>query len=328
MAIRGSLREASLSDVIQLLFLGRRSGCLSVAHRHPHGSIYFEEGWIIYATIVNRRDRLGDMLLASGAVSREQLDQALALQSTAPTRRIGDLFLDMGLISPAELRRHVRVQIEEAVYSLFAWTSGTFVFDPDVRPDGSDQLDRINPESLLLEAARRVDEWSLIEARIPSFDLIFAVLPGQIEGHQAAFTEAQRRLLPLLDGRRDVREAIDRSGPRPALLLDLALALEHLGNLDQAETILAEAASRAGDDPGIQTGWGVLALERGEPLVAKQRLHRARHLYRDDPPPALWYWAAARSAAEAENLDSAVEVARDGLERYPADPVLRNTLAG
>ncbi|HLB54654.1 MAG TPA: DUF4388 domain-containing protein [Gemmatimonadales bacterium] len=430
MAIRGSLREASLSDVIQLLFLGRRSGCLSVADRQRHGSIYFEEGWIIYATIVNRRDRLGDMLLASGAVSREQLDQALALQSTAPTRRIGDLFLDMGLISPAELRRHVRVQIEEAVYSLFAWTSGTFVFDPDVRPDGSDQLDRINPESLLLEAARRVDEWSLIEARIPSFDLIFAVLPGQLEGHQSAFTEAQRRLLPLLDGRRDVRElidasglsefeaaqalfgllsaglahkvgtsstaassrlldnrieehrnlgvafyrsgmleearrefrrvaelrpsegaapfhlgliaarqgawedaadlfrqAIDRSGPRPALLLDLALALEHLGRLDQAEAIMAEAASRAGDDSAIQTGWGVLALERGEPLVAKQRLHRARDLYRDDPPPALWYWAAARSAAEAENLDSAVEVARDGLERYPADPVLRNTLA-
>ncbi|HLG04588.1 MAG TPA: DUF4388 domain-containing protein, partial [Gemmatimonadales bacterium] len=374
MAIRGSLKEAGLADVIQLLFLGRRTGCLSVADRQRHGSIYFEEGWIIYASIVNRRDRLGDMLLASGAITREQLDQALALQGTAPSRRIGDLFLDMGLIAPGELRRHVRIQIEEAVYSLFAWATGTFVFEPDQKPEITDQLDRINPESLLLEAARRVDEWSLIEARIPGFDLIFAVLPGQVEGHQAAFTEAQRRLLPLLDGRRDVRElidasglsefeaaqalfgllsaglahkagtsssasstrlvenrieehrnlgiaffrsgmleearrefrrvaelrpsegtapfhlgliaarqgaweeaadffrqAIDRSGPRPALLLDLALALEHLGNLDQAETILAEAASRAGDDAGIQTGWGVLALERGEPLVAAQR---------------------------------------------------------
>jgi tetratricopeptide (TPR) repeat protein len=430
MAIRGSLKEASLADVIQLLFLGRRSGCLSVADRQRHGSIYFEDGWISYATIVNRRDRLGDMLLSSGIITRAQLDQALALQGTAPSRRIGDLLLDMGLVSPAELRRHVRTQIEEAVYFLFAWTSGTFVFEPDVRPEVTEQLHRINPESVLLEAARRVDEWSLIEARIPSFDLIFSVLPEQLESHQSAFTEAQRRLLPLVDGKRDVRElidasglsefeaaqalfglvsaglahkvgtsnsgatgrviearieehrnlgvafyrsgmleearrefrrvaelrpsegtapfhlgliavrqgswqeaadcfrqAIDRSGPRPALLLDLALALENLGQLDQAEAILAEAASRGGEDPRIQTGWGVLALERGEPLVARQRLQRARELYGDDSPPAIWYWAAARSTAEAEDPETATALAREGVERYPADAVLRNTLS-
>src|SRR4026208_603533 len=96
MAIRGSLKEASLPDVIHLLFRGRRSGCLSLADLQRHGSIYFEEGWIIYAAIVNRRDRLGDMLLASGAVTRAQLDQALALQGSAPGRRIGGLRGDAG----------------------------------------------------------------------------------------------------------------------------------------------------------------------------------------------------------------------------------------
>ena len=60
MAIKGSLKEASLPDVIQLLFLGRRTGCLALADRHNFGTIYFEEGHIIYAAIVNRRDRLGD----------------------------------------------------------------------------------------------------------------------------------------------------------------------------------------------------------------------------------------------------------------------------
>jgi tetratricopeptide (TPR) repeat protein len=430
MAIRGSLTEASLPDVIQLLFLGRRSGCLSVADRQRHGSIYFEEGWIIYAAIVNRRDRLGDMLLASGAVTHAQLDQALALQGSAPGRRIGELLVNLGILTPAELRRFVRLQIEEAVYALFNWTTGSFSFEAGLQPPGEEQLDRINPESLLLEGARRVDEWSLIEVKIPSFDLVFAVLPGQLESHQSAFTEAQRRLLPLLDGKRDVRQlidssglsefeaaqalygmvtaglahkvgatstgapsralearidehrnlgvafyrtgmleearrefrrvaelrpsegsapfflgliaareedwneaadlfrqAIDRSGPRPALLLNLAVALEHRGRLDQAETVLAEAASRAGEDAGIQTGWGVLALERAEPAVAQQRLRRARELYRDDPPPPLWYWAAARASSETDDLDAALDIAREGVERHPEHPVLRNTLA-
>ena len=44
MAIKGSLKEASLPDVIQLLFLGRRTGCLALADRHNFGTIYFDEG--------------------------------------------------------------------------------------------------------------------------------------------------------------------------------------------------------------------------------------------------------------------------------------------
>src|SRR5207244_8269843 len=118
MTIRGSLKEASLPDVIQLLFLGRRTGCLSIADRQRHGSIFFEEGWVCYDSIVNRRDRLGDMLLSSGVVTREQLEQALALQRTSPGRRIGELLTSLGLLSPDALRRFVRLQVEEAVYSL------------------------------------------------------------------------------------------------------------------------------------------------------------------------------------------------------------------
>ena len=50
----------------------------------------------------------------------------------------------------------------------------------------------INPESLLLEGARRVDEWSQIEKKIPSFDLIFAVDPGHAPGEDVGLSAAQR----------------------------------------------------------------------------------------------------------------------------------------
>ena len=57
MAIKGSLKEASLPDVIQLLYLGRRTGCLALADRHNFGTIYLDEGQIVYASIVNWRDK-------------------------------------------------------------------------------------------------------------------------------------------------------------------------------------------------------------------------------------------------------------------------------
>ena len=77
MAIKGSLKEASLPDVLQLLAMGKKTGCLSVTHRNNFGYIYFEKGRIAYASIVNRRDRLGDLLIKTGLVTREQLEQAV-----------------------------------------------------------------------------------------------------------------------------------------------------------------------------------------------------------------------------------------------------------
>ena len=62
MAIKGSLREASLPDVVQLLYLGRRTGCLSVASDRNFASIWFDEGWIIFAGLLTRTDRIGDQV--------------------------------------------------------------------------------------------------------------------------------------------------------------------------------------------------------------------------------------------------------------------------
>ena len=78
MAIKGSLKEASLPDVLQLLAMGKKSGCLSVTHRQSFGYIYFDKGRICYASIVNRRDRLGDILVKNGLITQEQLEEAVA----------------------------------------------------------------------------------------------------------------------------------------------------------------------------------------------------------------------------------------------------------
>lgn len=428
MAIRGSLKEASLPDVIQLLFLGRRTGCLALTDRQRFGSIFFEDGWITYATIVNRRDRIGDILLRAGLITREQLDEALTLQQGSRGRRLGEILVEMGALPADELRRRLRGQLEEAVFALFAWSSGTFTFEAGVRPEWEADLGRMNPENLLLEGARRVDEWSLIEKKIPSFDLIFAVDRQAAEDGTLAYSEAQRLLLPLLDGVRDTREvidasglsdfeaaqalfglvtagiaqrvgassraapsrlleaqieehrnlgiaflrtdmleeaarefrrvmelrpsegsasfylgiiaarenrwgdavdhfrmALDRSGPRGTVLHNLAVALEEVGRLDQAEAMSGEATSRLPEDPWVLLGWGLIALRRDDAQAAWSRLERARDLFRE--PPTIWFWAAALALTAQQQLDRALAVAREGVRLHPHDVVLRNNCA-
>jgi tetratricopeptide (TPR) repeat protein len=212
MAIKGSLREASLPDVLQLLALGQKTGCLAVTDRSSFGYIYFERGSISYASILNRRDRLGDLLVKNALLDPEVLASAIEAQDSRSGKRLGEILIERGAISREQLEHYIRVQIEEAVYFLFTWTQGSFYFEVDQRPEEGAMLVSINPESLLLEGARRVDEWSLIEKKIPSFDVIFALDPGveQVPGDE--LSQEQRKLLPLIDGKRSVREVVDESG--------------------------------------------------------------------------------------------------------------------
>jgi tetratricopeptide (TPR) repeat protein len=57
-----------------------------------------------------------------------------------------------------------------------------------------------------------VDEWGLIEKKIPSFDLIFVIDHARLSASEAQLTNVQEQLVPLIDGKRDVTSLIDLSG--------------------------------------------------------------------------------------------------------------------
>ncbi len=153
MAIKGSLREAGLADVCQLLSMGQKTGCLSVTDRARFGQIFFDRGRITFATIVNRRDRLGDLLVRSGALSHAHLTEAVDAQAGEPDRRLGEILLDRGSIDADTLTAAIERQIEEAIYYLFTWKQGSFYFEAGKTPEAGEILIRVNPETLLLEGA-------------------------------------------------------------------------------------------------------------------------------------------------------------------------------
>src|SRR5881409_3159415 len=113
MAIKGSLKEASLPDVLQLLALGQKTGCLSIADRSNFGYIYFDKGRIAYASIVNRRDRLGDILVKHEKITQEQLDAAIHRQSRERDKKLGEILVTQNVLTQQELERYMRMQSEE-----------------------------------------------------------------------------------------------------------------------------------------------------------------------------------------------------------------------
>ena len=213
MAIEGALQDVALADICQLLAMGRKTGCLSLTDRSNFGYVYFEDGRVIYSSVLNRPDRLGELLVRNNVIARSDLSAAMEAQAHDRGARLGELLVREGALTEEQLRRYISLQIEEAVYHLFTWSQGSFHFDPGQSPDEGVILVDISAESLLMEGARRVDEWGLIEKKIPSLDLVFEMQKNPEEADQdVELTPEQKRLIPLIDGLRTVEELAHESG--------------------------------------------------------------------------------------------------------------------
>ncbi len=214
MAIEGSLQDVNLADICQLLGMGRKTGCLSITDRSNFGYIYFKNGRIIHASVLNRPDRLGELLVRNHVITRKDLSTAMERQAHERGKRLGEILVEQGSIEEEVLQKYIQMQIEEAVYHLFTWNQGSFHFDPDQMPDedGIFLVD-IPAEALLMEGARRVDEWSLIEKKIPSFDIVFQLDKNPDEAEEEVeLTKEQRKILPFIDGVRTVDEIMNEAG--------------------------------------------------------------------------------------------------------------------
>ena len=214
MAIEGALQDVNLADICQLLGMGMKTGCLSLTDRSNFGYIYFEKGRVIYASVLNRKDRLGELLVRNHAITRKQLNDGMEQQGQSRGKRLGAILVEQGTISEKDLQRYIQMQIEEAVYHLFTWDQGSFHFDTDQKPDEEGiYLVNIPAEALLMEGARRVDEWSLIEKKIPSFDVVFQLDKKPDEsGANVELTKEQRKVLPFIDGERTVSDIMNEAG--------------------------------------------------------------------------------------------------------------------
>jgi len=212
MAIEGKLQDVGLADICQLLAMGRKSGRLSVTDRSNFGHVYFEDGVVVHATVLNRRERLGELLVRNDAVSEEAMTEARARDDDTGTHYTR-LLVDRGDLSPSDLERFARIEVEEAVYELFAWEKGSFHFRTGESPDEALPTKVAIPaENLLLEGARRVDEWTQIREKIPSLSMIFQVARDPRNDPEVELSPQQERVLGLLDGQRTVHRIVRDSG--------------------------------------------------------------------------------------------------------------------
>ncbi|MEM9554943.1 MAG: DUF4388 domain-containing protein [Acidobacteriota bacterium] len=91
---------------------------------------------------------------------------------------------------------------EDAVYELAIWQEGDFVFNPGVETDA--RTIRKSNTNLLMEAARRIDEWQVLSKRIPSTRLIPVFTA--YSNTSVSFTPQEWQVICKIDERRSIDE--------------------------------------------------------------------------------------------------------------------------
>ncbi len=285
MAIEGPLKELGIHDVFQLLDLSRKTGVLRVRSeiRQNAGMVFFDKGGVIGAEIRSNPHPLGGLLLRAGKVAEEDLTRARAMQQNGDPRRLGEILIDIGSISRRELDRQVRSQVEEVIFELLSWAEGYFSFEEgEVAESPAEANIRITTEALVMEAARRIDEWSRIETKIPHLGLIPRLAPPAND-NRLDLIPFEWEVLAAIDGVQDIRGlaiSLARSEFEVAKTL-FGLSSAGIIHLDDPTTLPRDQSG--GRELAILLGRAENALLANDLDAARQLAEEAATLYPDQP---------------------------------------------
>ncbi len=234
MALEGTLRDFSLADIFQLIGLQRKTGVLTLRSQEDVVSISFLDGRVVGADSLNKRieDRLGQVLLKTGAVRQDELDRALKLQMET-LERLGHILLRTKVLSRDELKKALEQQILQIIYRVFRWQDGDYHFSQETSIDYDHELvTPMGAESLLMEGARMLDEWPIIEKRIPHRGIVFLPTPA------ARFAEvATEEEIEELDALEDTLERTPTGPPGANRIRVTALEAEVLKLVNGASSV-------------------------------------------------------------------------------------------
>ena len=273
MALSGDLATMGLEDIFQWLAVGKKIGVLELRGPLHTKRVAFHEGRITSVWSSDPREYLGQYLLAFNRITEEQLREALATQEDEQ-QLLGRILINRQLITEAEVRRIVQLKVEESIYDTFLWPVGSFEYHDGAASHQKSMLLSLDVTGIVLEGARRMDDWKRIRRVIRGGDAVLAPVP-----------EAIAERLPLASEDADILARLDGQVRVDQLVLDIRMPEFKVNKLlfdlyEKGLVRLVNSGGALGDNPSLQ-------LQRARALVEKQKLQEAqeelRRILKDQP---------------------------------------------
>jgi len=169
MSLVGRLEDLALSDIFQILSIGKKTGTLLLKGSRGNALITFKNGLVVRAETDDIEKTLGEDLLHSGIIKDTVFNLASEVKKKLPAKSHAEILFELGSVSKDTLDKITKKRIERVVCQLLVWQDGDFQFEPDdTDPKGKVDISDfgwelskgMSPEYLLMEGARVHDESS------------------------------------------------------------------------------------------------------------------------------------------------------------------------
>lgn len=180
MALKGNLRDFTITQLLNLINLARKTGTLIVKGPSDQITVSFRDGKLAYAQAGQEDNSLVTILHRSNKLSSAQHRALKQRAGKMSDKELGLLLINANYINQQDVLSSLQSHFTSIVNRLFTWVEGFFQFENDVLPPDDKITVRISLENIIIEGSRRLREWEQLQDEIPSLDMAlkFADRPG------------------------------------------------------------------------------------------------------------------------------------------------------
>ena len=202
---RGDLAQTALPEILHTIDRFQVPGVIEASHDGIVKRVFIKEGNVVHATSTDRADSLGSYLQRSGVLSPDVFLETMRERERTNTR-YGVLLIEKGVLSPGEIYRTVRKQIEAIVWSLFYWQDGSVLFSiGEFREPDSVRI-HLPMRQVIPQGIKRAPNAKSMVGRVGRKETVLEPCYRAEDLIEIALDTEEYNLLCLVDGRRSLYE--------------------------------------------------------------------------------------------------------------------------
>ena len=171
MALRGNLRDFTVTQLLNLINLAQKTGTLIVDGPSEQAHVSFREGKLAYARIGQDDGGLASVLHKANKLNVNQYRTIRERAGRMSDKELGLLLINAGYVSQEDILLNLQSHFVDVIRRLFTWVEGLFRFENGLLPPEDRINVKLDLENLIIEGSRQLREWEHLQDEIPSLEL-------------------------------------------------------------------------------------------------------------------------------------------------------------
>jgi hypothetical protein len=210
MALKGNLRDFSITQILNLVNIAKKSGTLYIEGPRDEARVNFRSGQLCNIQIGQQEKSLLQRLLEGKKISPSQYKLLSDRLAGSNDKETGLYLVNGGYVNQEEIFVVLEASLTEEMRGLLTWGEGFFHFEAGELIPADRIPARITLESLIVEGARKLQELEDLKAEIPSLEMAlrFTDRPGT-NIHNVNLSETEWQVVSYVNPKNSIQQIAD-----------------------------------------------------------------------------------------------------------------------